>query len=98
MNARNEVLDIYCISYNFVSYCWMQSQSFPLASRRFSTSILTPGSSDDDFPSNLLSRKALLTPERDIGMSEVLFLLILHKLSAVNITWLFAILYLWSGI
>ncbi|XP_065877834.1 uncharacterized protein [Euphorbia lathyris] len=39
--------------------------------RRFSTStILTPGSSDDAFPSDLLSTKTVLTPERKIGLLE----------------------------
>ncbi|XP_065877835.1 uncharacterized protein [Euphorbia lathyris] len=40
------------------------------ACRRFSTSTLTPGSSDGAFPSDLLSTKTALTPERKIGLLE----------------------------
>ncbi|WCJ20152.1 50S ribosomal protein L4 [Euphorbia peplus] len=40
--------------------------------RRFSTSILTPGSADTAFPSDLLSTKTVLTPEseRKIGLLQ----------------------------
>jgi len=36
--------------------------------RQFSTSILTPGSEEGAFPSDLLSKNALVTSERTIGM------------------------------
>ncbi|KAJ4842752.1 hypothetical protein Tsubulata_013373 [Turnera subulata] len=38
------------------------------AHRRFSTSILTPESSDGSFPSDLLSAKLLVPPQREIGL------------------------------
>ncbi|MBA0723533.1 hypothetical protein Golax_004107, partial [Gossypium laxum] len=42
----------------------------PLADRSFSTTVLTPDSSGGAFPSNLLSSKTVLTPERTIGLFE----------------------------
>ncbi|KAI5655274.1 hypothetical protein M9H77_32461 [Catharanthus roseus] len=72
-SSFNELNGHYGVGHSYSSFeasTFQKSQSLPLASRRFSTSILTPGSSDDDFPSNLLSRKALLTPERDIGLYQ----------------------------
>ncbi|KAL3514469.1 hypothetical protein ACH5RR_027186 [Cinchona calisaya] len=41
-----------------------------LSCQRLSTSILTPGSSEDAFPSDLLSRKRVLTPERTVGLCQ----------------------------
>ncbi|KAL1832939.1 hypothetical protein ACET3Z_002590 [Daucus carota] len=41
-----------------------------LAFRKFSTSILTPESSEGTFPSDLLSRGQVLTPERKIGLYQ----------------------------
>lgn len=55
---------------SFESSFFQKNQSPLLAFRQFSTSILTPGSSDSGFPSNLLSRKAVITPERDIGLLQ----------------------------
>ncbi|KAJ0017576.1 hypothetical protein Pint_09794 [Pistacia integerrima] len=40
-----------------------------LACRKLSTTILTPDSSDGAFPSDLLSKKTVLTPDRTIGHS-----------------------------
>lgn len=39
-----------------------------LSHRKLSTSILTPGSSEGSFPSDLLSARPVLASERDIGM------------------------------
>lgn len=42
---------------------------FPLiGSRGLSTSMLSSEAGEGSFPSDLLSRKQILTPERDIGM------------------------------
>ncbi|MBA0844614.1 hypothetical protein Goarm_023327 [Gossypium armourianum] len=46
------------------------SKDGPLAYRSFSTTVLTPDSSGGAFPSNLLSSKTVLTPERTIGLFE----------------------------
>lgn len=49
----------------------LQKNELPIAAcRGFSTSILTPGSSEDAFPSDLLSRKRVLTPERTVGLCQ----------------------------
>ncbi|XP_027148605.1 uncharacterized protein LOC113749137 [Coffea eugenioides] len=40
------------------------------ACRGFSTSILTPGSCEDAFPSDLLSRKRVFPPERTVGLCQ----------------------------
>ncbi|KAL0352026.1 UNVERIFIED_CONTAM: 50S ribosomal protein L4 [Sesamum calycinum] len=40
------------------------------AHRRFSTTILTPDSSEGSFPSHLLSSKRVLTPDREIGLYQ----------------------------
>ncbi|GLU15584.1 hypothetical protein SLE2022_320610 [Rubroshorea leprosula] len=41
-----------------------------LGCRRLSTTILTPDSGDGAFPSDLLSKKTVLTPERTIGLYQ----------------------------
>ncbi|GAY35283.1 hypothetical protein CUMW_015330 [Citrus unshiu] len=41
-----------------------------LASRKFSTTILTPDSSEGAFPSDLLSKKTVLTPDITIGLHQ----------------------------
>ncbi|EOA31107.1 hypothetical protein CARUB_v10014259mg [Capsella rubella] len=41
-----------------------------LSSRKLSTSILTPDSSDDTFPSDLLTKTTVLTPDRTIGQYQ----------------------------
>ncbi|PHT66409.1 hypothetical protein T459_30834 [Capsicum annuum] len=41
-------------------------ESILLARRRYSTSILTPDSSDGSFPSDLLTKRHVSTPEREI--------------------------------
>ncbi|XP_044495355.1 50S ribosomal protein L4-like [Mangifera indica] len=41
-----------------------------LACQRLSTTILTPDSSDGAFPSDLLSKKTVLTPDRTIGLCQ----------------------------
>lgn len=48
----------------------MQSGLSFLASRKFSTTILTPDSSEGAFPSDLLSKKTVLTPDITIGMEK----------------------------
>ncbi|XWS35699.1 hypothetical protein CRYUN_Cryun20dG0018900 [Craigia yunnanensis] len=52
--------------------CFSFSKSGPsfLAFRRFSTTILTPDPSGGAFPSDLLSSKTVLTPERTIGLYQ----------------------------
>ncbi|KAL9303575.1 hypothetical protein ACSQ67_020838 [Phaseolus vulgaris] len=42
--------------------------------RQFSTSILTPGSEEGAFPSDLLSKNALVTSERTIGLCQDLLI------------------------
>lgn len=39
-----------------------------LSNRKLSTSILTPDSSDDTFPSDLLLKQTVITPDQAIGM------------------------------
>lgn len=51
----------------------MQSGLSFLASRKFSTTILTPDSSEGAFPSDLLSKKTVLTPDITIGMEKRYF-------------------------
>ncbi|CAI9115807.1 OLC1v1016806C1 [Oldenlandia corymbosa var. corymbosa] len=41
-----------------------------IACRRFATTILTPGSNDEGFPANLLSRKRVINPERMPGLLQ----------------------------
>nr|GMD50928.1 50S ribosomal protein L4-like [Ipomoea batatas] len=41
-----------------------------LALRRISTSILTPDSGESEFPSDLLTKKRVLTPDREIGLYQ----------------------------
>ncbi|KAK6160676.1 hypothetical protein DH2020_004057 [Rehmannia glutinosa] len=52
----------------------MPSSGFGKASfgvyRRYSTTILTPNSSEGTFPSHLLSSKRVLTPDREIGLYQ----------------------------
>lgn len=48
---------------------WKSGSSF-LASRRLCTSILTPDSSEAAIPSDLLSKKVVLAPERTIGLYQ----------------------------
>ncbi|MBA0846275.1 hypothetical protein Goarm_023409 [Gossypium armourianum] len=52
--------------------CFSFSKGGPsfLGFRRFSTTILTPDSNGGAFPSDLLSSKTVLTPERTIGLYE----------------------------
>lgn len=52
--------------------CFSLSKGGPsfLGFRRFSTTILTPDSNGGAFPSDLLSSKTVLTPERTIGLYE----------------------------
>lgn len=38
--------------------------------RRYSTTILTPNSSEGSFPSHLLSSKSVITPDREIGLCQ----------------------------
>ncbi|KDP20700.1 hypothetical protein JCGZ_21171 [Jatropha curcas] len=52
------------------SSSFIKGEAASLPYRSFSTSILTPGSSDGAFPSDLLSTKAVLTPERNIGLYQ----------------------------
>ncbi|CAK9177028.1 unnamed protein product [Ilex paraguariensis] len=47
-----------------------KDESPVLASRRLSTSILTPESSEGAFPSDLLSKNRIVTPERTIGLCQ----------------------------
>ncbi|THG20559.1 hypothetical protein TEA_005199 [Camellia sinensis var. sinensis] len=49
---------------------YRKNGSFFIACRRLSTSILTPDSSDGAFPSDLLSRKQVITPERTQGLLQ----------------------------
>ncbi|KAL6524729.1 hypothetical protein OROMI_030322 [Orobanche minor] len=42
--------------------------------QRYSTTILTPNSSEDTFPSHLLSSKRVLTPNREIGLYQDLII------------------------
>ncbi|KAH7569435.1 hypothetical protein JRO89_XS06G0162100 [Xanthoceras sorbifolium] len=49
--------------------------------RRLSTTILTPDSSDGTFPSDLLSKKSVLTPERSIGLHQDLVIPVTNFLS-----------------
>ena len=46
----------------------MQSKSYFLACRRLSTSVLTPGSDGGEFPSDLLTKKQVITTEHTQGM------------------------------
>ncbi|KAF8410773.1 hypothetical protein HHK36_003310 [Tetracentron sinense] len=55
------------------SFFCKRGLSFP-ASRGLSTSILTPHSGEGAFPSELLSKKAILTPERTPGCYEDLII------------------------
>ncbi|KAJ4703981.1 50S ribosomal L4 [Melia azedarach] len=41
-----------------------------LGCRKFSTTVLTPDSSEGGFPSDLLSKKTVLTPDRTIGLCQ----------------------------
>ncbi|KAI4320227.1 hypothetical protein MLD38_033730 [Melastoma candidum] len=60
------------------------SEKFPLsflgvsssliACRRLSTSILTPNAGEAEFPSDLLSKKKVIVPERQIGLKQDLFI------------------------
>lgn len=71
--SYNDLNGIYVIGRSYSSCessIFQKNQSPLLALRRFSTSILTPGSSDSGFPSNLLSRNAVMTPDRDIGLLQ----------------------------
>ncbi|CAI0467707.1 unnamed protein product [Linum tenue] len=43
-----------------------------LSHQRWFTSVLTPESSDGPFPADLLSSRAVITPDRKIGMEAVL--------------------------
>ncbi|KAI4388845.1 hypothetical protein MLD38_001139 [Melastoma candidum] len=45
-----------------------------IASRRLSTSILTPNAGEAEFPSDLLSKKKVIVPEREIGLKQDLFI------------------------
>ncbi|XP_016435797.1 uncharacterized protein LOC107762007 [Nicotiana tabacum] len=47
-----------------------KDESFFLSCRRYSTTILTPDSSDGSFPSDLLTKKRVSTPEREIGLHQ----------------------------
>ncbi|KAL5775281.1 hypothetical protein ACOSP7_012838 [Xanthoceras sorbifolium] len=49
--------------------------------RRLSTTILIPDSSDGTFPSDLLSKKSVLTPERSIGLHQDLVIPVTNFLS-----------------
>ncbi|XP_044461781.1 50S ribosomal protein L4-like isoform X2 [Mangifera indica] len=62
-----------CDSYGVSSGCksfTSKGGSFLLACRKLSTTILTPDSSDGGFPSDLLSKKTVLTPDRTIGLCQ----------------------------
>ncbi|KAK6773111.1 hypothetical protein RDI58_028349 [Solanum bulbocastanum] len=52
------------------SSVFRKDESLFLVCRRFSTSLLTPDSSDGSFPSDLLSKKRVSTPEREIGLLQ----------------------------
>uniref|UniRef100_A0A5B7CAF8 Large ribosomal subunit protein uL4m n=1 Tax=Davidia involucrata TaxID=16924 RepID=A0A5B7CAF8_DAVIN len=52
------------------SSSFVKSESSFLACRRLSTSILTPESSEADFPSDLLTTKCVITPERTPGLYQ----------------------------
>ncbi|TMW91501.1 hypothetical protein EJD97_014273 [Solanum chilense] len=52
------------------SSAFRKDESLFLACRRYSTSLLTPDSSDGSFPSDLLSKKRVSTPEREIGLLQ----------------------------
>nr|GMD57668.1 50S ribosomal protein L4-like [Ipomoea batatas] len=48
----------------------VQNEPIFLALRRISTSILTPDSGESEFPSDLLTKKRVLTPDREIGLYQ----------------------------
>ncbi|KAK4374344.1 hypothetical protein RND71_005021 [Anisodus tanguticus] len=52
------------------SSVFRKDESNLLAWRRYSTSMLTPDSSDGSFPSDLLTKKRVSTPEREIGLCQ----------------------------
>ncbi|XP_021889116.1 uncharacterized protein LOC110808077 isoform X2 [Carica papaya] len=54
----------------FSSFSYLRAGSSFFTNRRLSTSILTPDSSGSAFPSDLLSKKTLVTPERTIGVYQ----------------------------
>ncbi|XP_055811009.1 uncharacterized protein LOC129880820 [Solanum dulcamara] len=47
-----------------------KEESIFLACRRYSASMLTPDSSDGSFPSDLLTKKCVSTPEHEIGLLQ----------------------------
>lgn len=66
--TRIEIREVRYEYFKPVSNFSMQDESLFLACRRYSTSLLTPDSSDGSFPSDLLSKKRVSTPEREIGI------------------------------
>ncbi|KAM3199899.1 50S ribosomal protein L4 [Capsicum annuum] len=52
------------------SSVFRKDESILLSRRRYSTSILTPDSSDGSFPSDLLTKRHVSTPEREIGFLQ----------------------------
>ncbi|XP_010553457.1 PREDICTED: uncharacterized protein LOC104823539 isoform X2 [Tarenaya hassleriana] len=48
----------------------LKARTALLTHRKLSTSVLTPDSSDGAFPSDLLSKKAVITPDRTIGLYQ----------------------------
>ncbi|XP_015059410.1 uncharacterized protein LOC107005352 [Solanum pennellii] len=52
------------------SSAFRKDESLFLTCRIYSTSLLTPDSSDGSFPSDLLSKKRVSTPEREIGLLQ----------------------------
>lgn len=52
------------------SSVFRKDESLFLACRRYSASLLTPDSSDGSFPSDLLSKKRVSIPEREIGLLQ----------------------------
>ncbi|KAJ8539511.1 hypothetical protein K7X08_013763 [Anisodus acutangulus] len=52
------------------SSVFKKDESNLLAWRRYSTSMLTPDSSDGSFPSDLLTKKRVSIPEREIGLCQ----------------------------
>ncbi|CAN4115116.1 unnamed protein product [Withania somnifera] len=52
------------------SSAFRKGESIFLACRRYSTSILTPDPGDGSFPADILTKKHVSTPEREIGLLQ----------------------------
>ncbi|XP_075104686.1 uncharacterized protein LOC107807625 [Nicotiana tabacum] len=70
-------VDVACVE----SSVFRKDESFFLSCRRYSTSIMTPDSSDGSFPSYLLTKKCVSTPEREIGLHQDLVIPVMNFLN-----------------